>query len=150
MTPTVSGECINCNQPFIVNYNAGAKTNINCCKGCGEDWNAEALPLEVCLICDCRYFYRQKDFNQLLGCGIVLFGAVIIPAIIGYVIGYRYLLIITICSLSFFTIIDVLLYRKVNDMAVCYDCRSEFRGFKIPPEIEHFEHFLAERFEKEK
>ena len=146
---TISGECPNCAEPFTLKYKSKLIPHTGSCNQCGANWSSKGTPMESCSFCGCRYFYRQKDFNHLLGCGIVILGGFIVPAIIGYVIGYRYFLIITICSLSVFTAFDVLLYRHVADMAICYDCRCEFRGFDIPPKIEQFEHFLAERFEKD-
>ena len=50
-------------------------------------------------------------------------------------------------SLPAFALFDWLLYKKIGNMAVCYRCRSEFRGFDIPPEIEPFEHFKGMKYE---
>lgn len=149
MTPSIAGDCPTCNQAFTVEFSIEPRPNFLKCPICEQAWDFGVVPLEGCPICGCRYFYRQKDFNQLLGCAVVLLGAVVVPAVTGYFLGYRYLLVITICSLSVFTGVDALLYRQVSDMAICYDCRCEFRGFEIPPAIVNFEHFLAERFEKE-
>jgi len=149
VTPSIAGDCPTCNQAFTVEFSIEPRPNFLKCPTCEQAWDFGVVPLEGCPICGCRYFYRQKDFNQLLGCAVVLLGAVVVPAVTGYFLGYRYLLVITICSLSVFTGVDALLYRQVSDMAICYDCRCEFRGFEIPPAIVNFEHFLAERFEKE-
>ena len=98
---TISGECPNCDEPFTLKYKSKLLPHTGSCNQCGTNWSSKGTPLESCSFCGCRYFYRQKDFNHLLGCGIVILGGFIVPAIIGYVIGYRYFLIITICSFPF-------------------------------------------------
>jgi len=81
-------------------------------------------------------FMDKKDFNKVLGLVIMLIGICLAP--------FTYCLSLPV--LSFF---DWLLYQRVPNMVVCYDCRSEFRGFEVPADMEEFKHFLAEKFEKE-
>ena len=81
-------------------------------------------------------FLRTKDFNKALGLAIMFVGVCLAPS--------------TYClSLPVLSFFDWLLYRRVPNMVVCYDCRSEFRGFEVPADMEGFKHFLAEKFEKE-
>ncbi|MCB0308611.1 MAG: hypothetical protein KDD48_04510, partial [Bdellovibrionales bacterium] len=41
--------------------------------------------------------------------------------------------------------IDLMLYRWLPNMLVCYGCQSEFRGFKIKDGLS-FDHHVAERY----
>ena len=88
MTPSIAGDCPTCNQAFTVEFSIEPRPNFLKCPTCEQAWDFGIVPLEGCPICGCRYFYRQKDFNQLLGCAIVLLGAVVVPAVTGYFLGY--------------------------------------------------------------
>jgi hypothetical protein len=50
-------------------------------------------------------------------------------------------------SLPVFALLDWLLYRRVGNVAVCYRCRTEFKGFEIPDSVEAFEHFKGMKYE---
>ena len=91
--------------------------------------------LQRCPVCDCTRFYAQKDFNQAVGCTIMLAGAALVPLTYGI-------------SLPVVFGIDWLLHRRVPDMAVCYVCRSEYRGFPMGDRMQGFRHHMAEGFEK--
>ena len=94
-----------------------------------------AARLEQCPICDCRRFFRQKAFPKVLGIGLVVVGAILVPFTYGV-------------SLMVLALVDLLIYRGVPLMAVCYLCRAEFRGVPVPDRILPFRHHMAEGFEK--
>ena len=94
-----------------------------------------AARLEQCPICDCRRFFRQKAFPKVLGIGLVVVGAVLVPFTYGV-------------SLMVLALVDLLIYRGVPMMAVCYLCRAEFRGVPVPDRILPFRHHMAEGFER--
>lgn len=96
------------------------------CPGCARPFPAQApapppgAPLSGCSVCGGPAFYLQKDFNQNLGCLIFLAGAALAP-------WTHYL------SLLAGTAIDLLLYLILPTAAVCYTCRSVYRGYPRHP-----------------
>lgn len=107
------------------------------CPACGRRYpvgEAAALP-EQCPICGCRRFFRQKAFPRAVGIGLVVVGAILVPLTYGV-------------SLMALALADLLIYRLVPLMAVCYLCRAEFRGVPVPARVLPFRHHMAEGFEK--
>ena len=89
-----------------------------------------------CPACSGSHFYRQKDFNRLLGCGIILFGILLVPITYGI-------------SLAIVALVDWFLYNRVPDTIVCYKCKGEFFGIhSIPKNITSFDHHIAELYEE--
>ena len=37
------------------------------------------LTFDICPICGCKDLYKKKDFNQAIGCLIILIGAIFVP-----------------------------------------------------------------------
>ena len=51
-------------------------------------------------------------------------------------------------SLVVVLLVDLILYRRVAELIVCYKCGAEFRGFgPIPETIELFNHHIGELYE---
>jgi hypothetical protein len=92
------------------------------CPGCSRPFPARAPApgleerLAGCSVCGGTGFYRQKDFNQNLGCLIFLGGAALAP-------WTHYL------SLVAGTLLDLVLYAVLPTASVCYTCRSVYRGY---------------------
>ena len=110
------------------------------CPECAKPWGkttALETVFESCPVCQCSQFYIQKDFNQALGCLIMLIGIVLVPFTYGL-------------SLPVFAGFDWLLHKRVATMAVCYRCLSEFRGFKIPEHLKTFMHHIGVKYDKSK
>ncbi len=132
---SVSKECNECGKYYSGEADGAAVR----CPKCGEeelsvssgDW-----PFQRCPCCDCHQFYRRKDFNQIIGCLIILVGALFVPFTYGL-------------SLIVLSLLDYLLYRKVPELLVCYKCGAEYRRFgALPEEIEVFDHHIAELYEE--
>ena len=94
------------------------------------------LNFSVCPICGCKDLYRKKDFNQALGCIIILIGAIFVPFTYG----------ISLLALS---LLDFLLYKRVKDAIECYGCKSEYKNINVPTNIKSFDHHKAELYEPE-
>ena len=108
--------------------------NINCNKD-QADWE-NIMSFEKCPACQSSHFYVQKDFNKILGCGLIILGIVFVPLTYGL-------------SLAIVALIDWLLYNQVPDSIVCYKCKGEFFGIKhIPNDIFPFDHHIAEIYEE--
>lgn len=98
---------------------------------------AGELDFSRCPACGGADFYRQKDFNQVLGYGVIIVGAILVP--------YTYGL-----SLLVLGLVDLLLYHRVADLIVCYRCGSLYRGFKVDRvAIEPFDHFRRFKIHQE-
>lgn len=133
--PTITHQCGQCRKFFEIT--AVARQPIVCLycrKDFGKVGEIEKI-FEACPVCDGTQFWIQKDFNQLLGCSIMLVGIVLVPWSYGL-------------SLPVFALLDWLLYRRVTTMAVCYKCASEFRGFKIPEHFKPFLHHIGLKYDK--
>ena len=89
----------------------------------------------ACPECGCNLLYKKKDFNQALGCIVILIGAIFVPITYGL-------------SLVVVFLFDLLLYRRVKDSIECYKCRAEFKNVDVPKHLEDFDHHVAEMYEK--
>lgn len=134
---SITRKCQSCGKYYITDSSSG---NEESCPHCGQkskNIEFESINFLSCIICDCKAFYKQKDFNQALGCFIVLIGAVLVPVTYGL-------------SLPILVMIDWVLYRKTNEVIICYNCKSEFRGFyDIPQTVTKFDHHTGELYEKD-
>ena len=117
---------------------AAARTEeILCCPNCRAGWGKMGeikKVLELCPVCQCRQFYLSKDFNQFVGCLIMLLGIVLVPFTYGF-------------SLPVFALIDWLLHRKIPTIVNCYKCGSEFRGFP-KGNLKPFMHHIGLKYDK--
>ncbi|HYO14498.1 MAG TPA: hypothetical protein VE685_14980 [Thermoanaerobaculia bacterium] len=113
-------QCRACGLPFAAVLTT--ETRSLPCPQCGdtrqvsaEGWtDAPEGRVEVCPLCACRHLYRQRDFNRALGCGLVVLGAVLVPWTFGL-------------SLIAFGLVDLWLYRRLQDAVVCYKCDTVYR-----------------------
>ena len=128
----VRAACDGCGEPLTDTETAGELACGNCRRRYAV---AGAADFEECPICGCRRFFRQKAFPRVLGIGLVVVGALLVPFTYGV-------------SLMVLALVDLLIYRAVPLMAVCYLCRAEFRGVPIPDRILPFRHHMAEGYEK--
>ncbi|MEA1882354.1 MAG: hypothetical protein U9N31_08150 [Candidatus Marinimicrobia bacterium] len=108
---------------------------------CGECHNPglfeNNLVFSECPVCGCKHQYRKKDFNQAVGCMIILIGALLVPWTYGI-------------SLLVLSLVDYLLYRRVKDSVECYKCKSEFKNVIVPDRLNVFDHHIAELYEPTK
>ncbi len=108
------------------------------CSHCGKEWGKVTDLKDIfqhCPVCQCRQFYTSKDFNQFIGCAIMLIGIVLVPVTYGI-------------SLPAFALIDWFLHRKVPTLINCYQCGSEFRGFENKPNFKPFMHHIGLKYDK--
>ena len=88
----------------------------------------------VCGICGDDKLYTQKDFSQKVGCLVLAVGAALVPWTWGLSLG--------VCALA-----DLLLYRVLPTITVCYVCASRYRGLPINPDHLPFELVTAQMWE---
>src|SRR3569623_1992799 len=123
--PTISRFCPNCKKYARIEVSDGLTLQ---CPHCQQSWgkvDKVETVFDRCPICTCRRFYVDKDFNQIVGFGVMVIGIILVPKTFGL-------------SLPVFAFIDWLIYRKVPQMVACYRCGSEYRGFNIPSQLKPF------------
>ena len=108
------------------------------CPNCQHPWgNLKDLSsvFDYCPICNARQFYTSKDFNQFLGCLIMVIGIVLVPVTYGL-------------SLPVFALMDWILHKRVATLINCYKCASEFRGFGNDHTFKPFLHHIGLKYDK--
>jgi hypothetical protein len=88
--------------------------------------------LKECPVCARMDFYKQKDFNRKIG--VLLFAIAAILSIWTYGI-----------SLVVLYVMDLLLFKKLGMVTVCYKCLTNFRKVKNIDEIRDFDHEMNDR-----
>jgi len=113
------------------------------CPACGAEaaLPPAPTPLIACLACGAE-LYRHRDFNQKLGLAIVALGGVL------------WFLTSSFWALAGAAAIDLLLYRLLPDVAICYACKAHHRdlmGIDALPkfDLERHEHYRFKRAREE-
>jgi hypothetical protein len=127
-------KCGTANQNEAGGYDA--KIECASCKTIfGEMQNFASDPegIKHCIICGCRDLYIQKDFSRKVGCTIALIGAVLAP--------FTKLISLFVCAL-----IDLLLYKLLPLITICYRCKAIYRGFSENKDHEGFNLGINDRY----
>ncbi len=103
------------------------------------DENHEAGILKDCPCCERKDFYSQKDFNRKIG--VILF----VLAAIGFVVVSTYYGWYGLLCFIGLWLFDVLLFKKLKFIAVCYKCNTIFRNVKNIKDIPGFDHEMNDR-----
>jgi uncharacterized protein (DUF983 family) len=122
--PSVHFLCLKCEKRLA--REAGEPPRV--CEHCGHATLVEA-PLdrvERCAACGHDELYFQKDFNRTTGVALVVIGAIFVPWTWG-------------ASLLAVTILDYIVWRKVKDVIVCYQCQAVHRGYPPNPALKPFD-----------
>lgn len=111
-----SAKCDVCQHEVPVSFNA----------------DQEAGKLCQCPVCSRKDFYQQKDFNRKIG--VTLFVIAAILSIWTY-------------GLSFVALwlVDLVLFKKLGSIAICYKCQTIFRRVANIAEIRPFDHEMNDR-----
>jgi hypothetical protein len=124
-------QCRDCGLPFPAVITP--ETADLACPNCGKarpvastGWSGAEARVDVCPLCGCRHLYRQRDVNRLLGCGLVVLGALFVPWTFG--------LSLVVCGL-----VDLWLYRRLKEAVVCYRCDTVYRDARPQPRQGEFE-----------
>jgi hypothetical protein len=111
------------------------------CTACGTPTGLELTSslreqriVDRCPVCRSDRLYVQRDFNQRVGLGIVVVGALLAPFTPYY------------ASLAVAAAADALLYLALPEITICYRCHAHFRGFVRNPGHEAFDLHVAEQY----
>jgi len=124
-------QCKSCGLPFKTRVEPGIPQVQ--CHNCQhsiplakEGWSDDPPAVEVCPVCECRHLYRQRDFNRVLGCLLVLIGAILVPWTYGL-------------SLVVLSLVDLALYYRLREAVVCYRCDTVYRDARPGPRQKEFD-----------
>jgi hypothetical protein len=111
------------------------------CPACGAATELPVSPslrderiVDRCPACAGEQLYVQRDFNQKVGLGVVVIGAVLAPFTPYY------------SSLFVAALVDAALYAVLPEITICYRCLAHFRGFRRNPRHEAFDLHIAEQY----
>ena len=88
--------------------------------------------LNHCPSCTRDDFYQQKDFSRKWGVGLFIVAAILSFWTYGISLIALYLL-------------DLFLFQKIGNIAICYHCQAIFRGVQNLDEIPPFDHQKHDR-----
>lgn len=97
--------------------------------------------LKDCPGCGRQDFYSQKDFNRKLGVIFFVIAAIISTVMLWKGMGPQWYLSTFIVLYA----VDFFLFRKLNQIAICYKCNAIFRDVKNISEIHGFDHEMNDR-----
>lgn len=99
--------------------------------------------VDRCPVCEGGDFYVRRDFDPKTGLAFVIVGALISAVFYWFnkdIIAYSILAVAVV--------IDLLIYRRLKDITVCYRCHAEFRG-SYPRTADAFDLHTADVLEPE-
>ena len=79
--------------------------------------------IDRCPVCEGGDFYIRKDFDPQLGLALIIAGALISAGFYWFGLDA-----IAYGVLGLAALIDLIVYRRLGDLSVCYRCHAEFRG----------------------
>lgn len=88
--------------------------------------------LEDCPVCERKDFFQQKDFSRKIGVLLFVIAACFVPWTYGI-------------SLIVLWLIDLMLFRKIPNVSICYKCQTNFRGLANLSQIPQFNHEMNDR-----
>ena len=90
---------------------------VNCLYNLDQNEWDNFMKFEKCPACESSHFYLQKDFNKILGCGIIIVGIIFVPMTYGL-------------SLAVVALIDWLLLIKFLIVLFVISAKASFLGLR--------------------
>lgn len=108
-------------------------------------WAVQTAPTRVgeCAHCGEARLYRQKDIDRRKGLAVVAAGAVVSLALLPFSPLAAY------GVLGGLAVVDVWLYRRLPEVAICYRCRAEHRGLDPESPIAPFDLLTLEMVDRQ-
>lgn len=140
---TITFSCPECGDVLRAPLDDGAQSPR--CEQCQVDRPLQEVELrdgrlQRCVACPSTELFVRKDFPQRLGVTIVVVGF-----ITSSVFWYYHNVVMTFAVLFLTALVDVVLYLTMGNLLECYRCHAQYRGL---PEIDGYEHFDLEAFER--
>lgn len=88
--------------------------------------------LHECPVCTRQDFYKQKDFNRIVGVSLFIIAAILSIWTYGMSLVVLYLL-------------DLFLFKRLAAVAICYKCKTNFRRVENMDEIRDYDHEMNDR-----
>jgi hypothetical protein len=124
----VIARCPKCDAGLPVD--ATAAPRVIQCGRCQEELELHVAPgvrsdtaVEACVVCEGTEFYVRRDFNPQIGVAVM-----VVIGLISAVFYYFGKDLISYSVLGIAVLIDLVVYKRLTDVTVCYRCHSEYRG----------------------
>lgn len=128
--------CPNCGSSIDVHPDTSAhKVSCNICQHVQEVKFSEDVAkgiLKECPVCSRQDFYKQKDFNRKIGVALFVIAAILSIWTYGL-------------SLVGLWLVDHYLFKKINLVAICYKCQTNFRKVSNINDINDYDHEMNDR-----
>lgn len=128
MAMQVTARCPGCNAALP--FDASAPPARIRCGRCGRETDVAVsdavrsdAAVDRCPICGGGDFYARRDFDPRSGLAFVIAGA-----LVSAVFYWFDLDLVAYSILAAAVVVDLLVYRRLKDITVCYRCHAEFRG----------------------
>ena len=120
------------------------------CRRCGHHYEARvpgenAGGLERCVFCGNRAFFVQRDFDQRLGCALIL-----VSLAVALFVGWRFGWIWFTPALLGSVAIDWALASRIRFVTICYRCDAEYRDAPANARHRAYDPHIAERYAAKK
>ena len=130
----------------------GAASAEGPCARCGRRWtyapddaSRRGGPVERCGGCGRRAFFVQRDFDQRIGCAIMLLSIAAALAA-GWKFGWIWFTPVLLATV----LIDWVLAFTIKPVTICYACDAEYRQAPLNPRHRPYDPHVAERFAEKK
>lgn len=122
------------------------------CEKCGQAYGAEFSEtakidnrLDRCAFCANRAFFVQRDFDQRIGC-LVLLVSVALAVLVGWKFGWIWFTPTLLATV----LIDWLVAGTIKRVTICYRCDAEYRDVAENPRHKAYDPHIAERYAEKK
>lgn len=102
---------------------------------------AEGARVDRCSRCASTAFYVQKDFDQRLGCVILVVGAALALGVSWRFGGIWFVPVLLAVAAA-----DLVVARRVKPVVICYRCDTEYRDVPDASSVRAWDPHVAERF----
>lgn len=143
----VRGYCPRCVRAADIGAPAEAS---GACARCGEPWTyraRDAMDSAVtrCGFCGNRAFFVQRDFDQRIGCAIMV-ASIAAALCVGARFGWIWFTPVLLATV----LIDWVLAVAIRPVTICYRCDAEYRGQPLNPRHHPYDPHVAERYAAKK